>query len=91
KRSGRIFIDYLRNGRGATAIASYSTRARKGAPVAVPIRWDELNPSLTSNRYNVVSVRRRLAALQADPWQGFEETRRALTRKMLAAVGVTGG
>lgn len=90
KRRGRIFIDYLRNGRGATAIASYSTRAREGAPVAVPVRWDELNPSLTSNRYNVTSVRRRLAALQSDPWQGFEESRRPLTRKMLAAVGVSG-
>ncbi len=90
KRRGRIFIDYLRNGRGATAIASYSTRARKGAPVAVPIRWDELNPSLTSNRYNVVSVRRRLGALRSDPWEGFEESRRPLTRKMFAIVGVNG-
>ena len=43
KRHGKIFIDYLRNQRGATAIASYSTRRRKGAPVATPIAWDELN------------------------------------------------
>ncbi len=90
KRRGRIFIDYLRNGRGSTAIASYSTRARMGAPVAVPIRWDELNPSLTSNRYNVVSVRRRLAALRSDPWEGLEESRRPLTRNMFKTVGVSG-
>jgi bifunctional non-homologous end joining protein LigD len=90
KRRGRIFIDYLRNGRGATAIASYSTRARKGAPVAVPIRRDELSPALTSNRYNIDSVRRRLAALRSDPWEGFEEARRPLTRKLLATVGVRG-
>lgn len=89
KRRGRIFIDYLRNGRGATAIASYSTRARKRAPIAVPIRWDELTPALTSNRYNVLSVRRRLRALRSDPWQGFDESRRPLTRKMFASVGVS--
>jgi bifunctional non-homologous end joining protein LigD len=86
KRHGRIFLDYLRNARGATAIASYSTRARPGAPVAVPVRWDELGPSLTSDRYHVENLRRRLTALRADPWEGFEALRRPLTARMLAAV-----
>src|SRR5690606_13227104 len=45
RRSGKIFIDYLRNGRGATAIASYSPRAKAGAPVALPVEWHELDPS----------------------------------------------
>lgn len=91
RRRGRIFIDYLRNGRGATAIASYSTRAREGAPVAVPVRWDELKPSLTGNRYDVGNLRRRLTALRGDPWDGFEQGRRVLTREMMSAVGAAAG
>jgi bifunctional non-homologous end joining protein LigD len=87
KREGRIFVDYLRNGRGATAIASYSTRAREGAPVAVPVRWDELNPALTSDRYTVDNVRRRLRALVADPWASLDEAARPVDRAMLRRVG----
>src|SRR5690606_28459761 len=88
KRGGRIFLDYLRNGRGATAIASYSTRARPNAPVAVPVRWEELNTALVSDRYNVGNLRRRLAALKADPWAEFDAARRPLTRRILDAAGV---
>ncbi|HEX7038438.1 MAG TPA: DNA ligase D [Pseudomonadales bacterium] len=87
KRGGKIFLDYLRNGRGATAIASYSTRARPNAPVAVPVRWEELGPALVSDRYNVGNLRRRLAALKADPWAEFDAARRPLTRRTLNAVG----
>ncbi len=87
RRVGRIFIDYLRNSRGATAIASYSTRARPGAPVAVPVRWDELGPRMTSDRYTIDSVRRRLAALRADPWEDFESARRPLTKALLRRAG----
>jgi bifunctional non-homologous end joining protein LigD len=91
QRQGRIFLDYLRNGRGATAIASYSTRAREGAPVAVPVRWNELTPSLSGDRYAVGTVRRRLKALRADPWADFEAARRPLTRTMLDAVNAQRG
>lgn len=72
KRTGRIFLDYLRNTRGATAICPYSTRARPGAPVATPVRWDELGPSLAPDRYDTTSVLARLARLKADPWQGYD-------------------
>ncbi|MCE8004266.1 DNA ligase D [Billgrantia ethanolica] len=88
KREGRIFIDYLRNGRGATAVASYTVRARQNAPVAVPIRWDELNAALRADRYNVQNLRRRLSALREDPWAGFSEAARPLDAKLLKAVGV---
>ncbi|WP_308364549.1 MULTISPECIES: DNA ligase D [unclassified Microbulbifer] len=88
KREGRVFIDYLRNGRGATAVASYTVRARKNAPVAVPIRWDELNPALRADRYNVGNLPRRLAALRRDPWAGFREAARPLDAGLLASVGV---
>jgi bifunctional non-homologous end joining protein LigD len=83
KRKGRIFVDYLRNGRGATAIASYSTRARKGAPVATPVRWDELNADLKPNQYTVHNVRQRLAALKDDPWRGYFDVRQSITNAML--------
>ena len=56
KRNGRIFVDYLRNQRGATAIASYSTRAREGAPVATPLAWDELSARTRPNGYTVANV-----------------------------------
>ncbi|MWJ27470.1 DNA ligase D [Halomonas sp. ZH2S] len=88
KREGLLFIDYLRNGRGNTAVASYSVRARKGAPVAVPVRWDELNATLRPDRYDVSNLRRRLAALREDPWEGFLDAARPINVKLLKAVGL---
>jgi bifunctional non-homologous end joining protein LigD len=73
-------VDYLRNTRGATAVASYSTRARPGAPVATPLRWDELTPRLARDRYSIANVARRLSALSADPWEGFFDLRQSITR-----------
>ena len=79
KRVDKVFIDYLRNGRGATAIVNYSTRSRLGAPVATPLRWDELARLTSSAAYDIVSVRRRLASLKSDPWEGFDEARKPLS------------
>jgi bifunctional non-homologous end joining protein LigD len=78
RRKGRIYIDWLRNVRGATSIASFSTRARAGAPVSVPLRWDELTADLRPDAFTVESVPRRLRARRADPWAGYEEARRPL-------------
>lgn len=80
KRKGKVFIDYLRNGRGSTSIARYSSRAKPSASIATPIRWDELNRSVSSNRYTVSNIHRRLRALASDPWEGYEEARRAVSR-----------
>ncbi len=77
-RKGKIFLDYLRNGRGATAIAPYSTRARPGAPVATPLRWDELERGAKPADYDVRSVLRRLEEQKVDPWQGFFELSQSL-------------
>lgn len=88
KRKGKIFIDYLRNSRGATAIASYSARARAGAPVAVPLRWDELGAGLSPDRYTVRNLRRRLGALKADPWQDFFDARMPLDTRLMKKVGL---
>jgi bifunctional non-homologous end joining protein LigD len=86
-RRGKVYIDYLRNGRGATAIANYSTRARAGAPVAVPLRWDELGTA--SDAYQVANVRPRLAELPGDPWDGYRDAARMITKQMKRALGLT--
>jgi len=86
KRKGKIFVDYLRNGRGATAVAAYSTRARKGAPVAAPIRWGELSDDLPPNAFNVTNIRQRLAQLQRDPWHGYDKVRQSITKTRHAAL-----
>ena len=76
RRVGKVFVDYLRNGRGATSVAAYSTRSRAGAPVSLPIRWEELGRSTGGAQYDVARTLSRLAHLREDPWQGIEEARR---------------
>ena len=78
RRDGRIFIDYLRNTRGATSIASYSLRARPGAPVALPLRWSELKTLDSGEAFNIRNVPPRLARLRADPWAGYAALRQDL-------------
>ena len=82
-RKGKIFVDYLRNDRGATSIAPYSTRARKGATVSVPIAWEELNAHLHSDHFTVDNVPARLAKLKNDPWADLARIRQSITASML--------
>jgi bifunctional non-homologous end joining protein LigD len=77
-RAGRIFIDYLRNGRGATAVAPYSTRAHPQAPVSTPIAWDEISESLKADHFRVDNIGHRLRFLKDDPWEGFFKLRQKL-------------
>jgi bifunctional non-homologous end joining protein LigD len=77
-RDGRILIDWLRNGLGATAIASFSPRARDGATVATPIAWDDLDRKLDPAKFTLRTVPERLARLRVDPWTGFESLRQHL-------------
>jgi bifunctional non-homologous end joining protein LigD len=70
-REGRIFVDYLRNGRGATAVAAYSTRARAGAAVSTPLGWEELSEAIKADHFRVGNLGRRLAFLQRDPWADY--------------------
>jgi bifunctional non-homologous end joining protein LigD len=72
KRQGKILIDYLRNQRGMTAVAPYSTRARPGAPVSMPLAWEELGPSIGPASFTVSNAGIRLASLTADPWEDFQ-------------------
>jgi bifunctional non-homologous end joining protein LigD len=79
KRAGKIFIDYLRNDREATAIGAYSPRARAGAPVALPVEWDELSPAARSApRFGVLDVPKLIRKRKRDPWESFESARRSL-------------
>ncbi len=71
KRSGKILIDYLRNQRGMTAVSAYSTRARPGAAVSMPLEWDELTPEIGPAYFTVSNAPTRLASLKRDPWEGF--------------------
>jgi bifunctional non-homologous end joining protein LigD len=78
KRKGKIYIDYLRNARGATFIAPYSTRARDAAPVAVPLDWDELTPRLDPSAFTVRTLARRLKARADDPFERMATLRQKL-------------
>jgi bifunctional non-homologous end joining protein LigD len=77
-RRGRILIDWLRNGLGATAIASYCPRARPGATVATPLSWDEVTSKLDPAAFTLASVQERLARQKADPWDDFNVMRQKL-------------
>lgn len=88
ERKGRIFIDYLRNDRGSTAIAPYSTRARPGAPVAMPISWKALTPALKPSEFTVLTVPKKLKAQRTDPWAEIGKLRQSITAKAKAAVGL---
>ena len=83
KRKGKIFIDYLRNARTATAICAYSTRARAGAPVSVPLSWDKLVTDVRGDHFTIHNVPQRLARLRRDPWKDYEKVRASLKESML--------
>ncbi|WP_191217876.1 DNA ligase D [Agrobacterium salinitolerans] len=81
KRQGRIFIDYLRNGRGNTAVAAYSTRARPGAAISAPLEWSELTTEIGPAHFTVNNIGARLSALKKDPWDGFFAAAEPLPKK----------
>lgn len=81
KRNGKIFIDYLRNQRGATAIGVYSTRALSHAPVAVPLHWDELSINRQDTNFTIKTLSKRLNTLKRDPWHDFWKIKQSLHLK----------
>lgn len=78
KRKGKIFIDYLRNVRGATAVAAYSTRARIHAPISTPLHWDELSNDIKENTFTIFTILPRLNQLKKDPWEDFFKIKQSL-------------
>jgi len=80
QRKAKIFLDYLRNYQGSTAIASYAIRARTGACVATPITWEELQRLKSPQEFNYKNIHERLQKLNADPWENFFELKQILPR-----------
>jgi len=85
KRKGKLFIDYLRNERGATAIAPWSTRSREGAPVAVPVSWDDLEMVEAANQFSIHEA--AAWAQKPDPWEGYFDTKQTINNAVRAAAG----
>ena len=84
RRKGRIFIDYLRNERGGTAIAPYSPRARKGAPVAWPVDWDDLGKVRRADQFRLDDV----SVNDATGWAGYVDVRQSLKNASLEVLGL---
>ena len=87
-RVGRIFIDYLRNGLGATTICAYAVRTREGLPVSVPIFREEVAELKGGNQWNVHNVHERLADIGDEPWADLKKTRQTITADMRRRVGM---
>ncbi|WP_338109219.1 Ku protein [Pseudomonas proteolytica] len=86
KRGGKVFINYPRNGRGASTVAAYSVRARPGLPVSVPISRQELASLRSAQQWNVANLEERLHGLKADPWAGYANRQR-ISKKMWQKLG----
>lgn len=87
-RRRKIFVDYLRNGRGSSTVAAYSARARPGLGVSVPIAWDELEQTQRGDQWTVANLHERLAALKRDPWAACTKTRQRITTEMRKRLGL---
>ncbi|YCH23510.1 DNA ligase D [Pseudomonas sp. D1-3] len=85
-RIGKVYLDYLRNGRGASTVAAYSVRARPGLPVSVPIRREELAQLRDSKQWHIGNLQQRLDKLEGDPWAGYANRQR-ITRAMWKKLG----
>jgi bifunctional non-homologous end joining protein LigD len=81
RRPGRIFLDYLRNGEAATAVAAYSARARPGLPVSTPLRWAELKDDVRGAAFDIRNVPQRLRKLKRDPWSGYRDSSQRITAR----------
>lgn len=82
-RKGKIFVDYLRNGFGATAVAAFSPRWRPGVGVSTPVAWDEIDDEIVGTHFNIHNVPARIAKQRKDPWAGYWKATQSLTKAML--------
>jgi bifunctional non-homologous end joining protein LigD len=90
-REKKILIDYLRNNRGNTSVAAFSSRARDTAPVSTPLTWEELSPKIPPDHFTVATLPARLARLRRDPWEGYWKSRQRLHPDTVAALAGLSG
>jgi len=83
-RKNKIFVDYLRNGFGATAVAAFSPRWRPGVGVSTPVAWDEVDEDIRGTHFNIHNVPARIAKQRKDPWAAYGTTAQALTKTITA-------
>jgi bifunctional non-homologous end joining protein LigD len=88
QRRGRIYLDYLRNSRGATAAGAYSPRERPGTTVSTPLAWDEVEPGVKPTAFTVATVPGRLKALDADPWAEIGDVRQEVSARVRKHIGI---
>lgn len=88
-RVGKIFIDYLRNSKGATTINAYAARTREGLPVSVPLFKEEVHDIKGGNVWNIHNLHERLGEMGEDPWKGFAETKQTITADMRRRLNLT--
>ncbi len=86
-RQGKLYLDTLRNGLGATSIVPYSTRGNPTCGIATPLTWDELPYVTHATMFHVNNILRRMQSLKADPWHGFCQVRQSITRAMVKQLG----
>jgi bifunctional non-homologous end joining protein LigD len=89
-RKGKIYVDYLRNVRGANAVGAYSTRAREGAPVSVPVQWDELDRLSSPADFTVAEVPLRMLGFGSEPagnpWAGYLDLKQRVPQSLTQAL-----
>jgi bifunctional non-homologous end joining protein LigD len=85
-RVGRVYVDYLRNAEGATAVAAYSLRARAGLPVSMPIARSDLARDVRGSHFNIDNAANVVARRGTDPWADYERSRQTVSASMRRAV-----
>jgi bifunctional non-homologous end joining protein LigD len=86
-RVGRVFVDYLRNARGASSVAAYSARLRPRLPLSIPLAWEELVETKGGDQWTIANIGERLESLEGDPWEDYEKSRQSIGDAIRAFTG----